>query len=111
MGKILFLCFVLLPFTAFADVTAGEYTINVSVTQRGYSVEVGGRIKSGPRCENLLISSTAVSDQGHVVTIFAPTSYSGSGSSLYDAKKDLHLNNSRGFPSWKVVQTLATCND
>lgn len=111
MTKILFLSFILLPLTAFGDINVGKYKINVSATQRGASIEVGGRINSGPKCDNLSISSTATSDQGHVVTIFASTKYSGWGSALYDGKKEIKLSNSRGFPSWTIIQTLATCND
>lgn len=111
MTKILFLCFVLLPLTAFGDIDAGKYKINVSATQRRDSIEVSGRINSGPKCEDISIRSTATSDQGHVITIFASTKYSGWGSSLYDGKQKVNLSNIQGFPSWKIIQTHATCND
>jgi hypothetical protein len=111
MTKIIFLCFILLPLVAFGDIDAGKFKINVSATQRGDSIEVSGRINSGPRCENLSISSRATSDQGHVITIFSSTKYSGWGSSLYDGKQKINLSSIRGFPSWTIIQTVATCND
>ena len=111
MSKIILMFFVLLPVTSFGAVYGNNYEITAGITQRGETLEVDGRINSGPKCSKLLIRCSVISSQGQSATIFASSSYSGSGSGLYGGKQRISVNRSKGLPSWNIIQTLASCND
>lgn len=107
-------CFVLVLFGvchSFSSIHAGNYEITAGITQKGEKLDLDGKIKSGPKCKNLLITCLVSSTQGQFISISATTDYSGSGTTLYDGNKKVRVDRSKGFPSWNIKQTFATCND
>lgn len=111
MKKIVQMVLILLPVAICGAVYGGNYELTAGITQRGETLEVDGRVNSGPKCNNLLIRCSVISSQGQATTIFASTSYSGSGSALYDGKQRISVNRSKGLPSWNITRTSASCND
>lgn len=96
---------------SFASVNSGGYEITAGIIQRGERLELDGKVKSGQKCNNLLIVCIVLSTHGQTAKILATTNYSGSGSNLYDGKQRVRVDRSKGLPSWNIIQTTATCYD
>ena len=109
-----FVCFVLVLVgvgQSFASFTVGGYEITAGITQRGERLELDGKIKSGPKCNNLLIRCSVLSTQGQTAMILSSTDYSGSGTNLYDGKQRVRVDRSKGLPSWDIIGISVRCND
>lgn len=110
MTKILLLLFILLPVTAFGEIVAGRFTVTTSASQRGNLLKLSGSINSGPKCDDINIRIVAVSDRGQTAVVYSLASYSGMGSSPFEAKKEIYLSSDGHISSWKITQTSAECN-
>jgi hypothetical protein len=89
-------------------ITAADYEINISASQRNRDVTVSGRIGNGPECKNLLVTIYIRDRQGRSERVSGTVSNVGQGrSDLLHVKKRVHYGDV--FNHWDVLNTVAQC--
>ena len=93
-------------------ITEADYRIKASVAKLGADmISVSGRISSGPRCKDMVITATAINDNGLSATVTAHASKSTSHGSATFAKTAKVSGSADDFGFWNVDTVTVRCND
>ena len=93
-------------------ITEADYRIKANVAKLGADIiRISGRISSGPRCKDMIITATAINDNGLSATITAQAKKSNSHGSVTFSENAKVSGSADDFGFWNVDTVTIRCND
>jgi hypothetical protein len=93
-------------------ISEDDYRISSSVGKLGADIiSISGRISSGPRCNDMVVTATAINDNGLKGTITDNVSKTNSfGSTIFEGNVKV-AGSAEDYGFWKVDSVTVRCND
>ncbi len=93
-------------------ISASDYDIFSNARQKDHrTVELSGRVSSGPECQALQLMIRAENNQGRSVSARTVVENVGWGSSLFEATRSSAWRDNTPRPIWRITEITGFCRD
>ena len=93
-------------------ISEADYKISANVGELGADIiSISGRISSGPKCDNMIVTATAKSDTGMSATITDHIRKSNSFGSVVFQGNAKASGSADDYGFWKIDSVSISCND
>lgn len=93
-------------------ISASDYDIFSNARQKDHrTVELSGRVSSGPECQALQLMIRAENNQGRSVSARTVVENVGWGSSLFEVTRSSAWRDNTPRPIWRITEITGFCRD